>query len=194
MQNDNANQILDLAQQLMMVRGYNGFSYADISEQVGVTKTTIHYYFPTKSDLAKQVMARYRTGLGIMLAQIDLDNSTPYHKLELYIEIYITLLPDVDRVCLCAILAADFPTLPAQVQAEVKEFYVENEKWLARVLKEGVETGIFQLTNPLEVEARLFLAGIQGAMLNARAFGDMDRFRSMSQRLLQDLTKEIKNG
>jgi TetR/AcrR family transcriptional repressor of nem operon len=194
MQNDTATHILDVAQQLIMVQGYNGFSFADISERVGITKASILYHFPSKSDLVKQVVARYRTGLGTMLAQIERDNPTPFRKLELYTEIYLALLPDADRVCVCAILAADFPTLPAQVRAEVKEFYSENEKWLAMVLKEGAAAGTFHLTNQVEVEARLFLAGLQGAMLNARAFGDISRFHSMCQQLLQALTKEIKYG
>src|SRR5689334_4800333 len=98
MQNDMANQILDVAQELIMVQGYNGFSFADISVRIGITKASIHYHFPSKSELVKQVVARYRTGLGTMLAQIELDNPTPYRKLELYTQIYLTLLPDADRV------------------------------------------------------------------------------------------------
>ena len=45
-------QILDHAITLMMLRGYNGFSYRDLSELVGVKTSSIHYYFPSKEDLA----------------------------------------------------------------------------------------------------------------------------------------------
>ena len=36
-------QILDHAITLMMLRGYNGFSYRDLSELVGVKTSSIHY-------------------------------------------------------------------------------------------------------------------------------------------------------
>ena len=39
-------QLLDHAQILLMTRGYNGFSYRDLSTLVGVKTSSIHYYFP----------------------------------------------------------------------------------------------------------------------------------------------------
>ena len=189
MKHDIVNQILDVTQQLLMVQGYNAISYADISERIGITKASIHYYFPGKSDLAKAIMARYRTNLNGFLAQIDTQETKAYPKLARYIDLYLGLLPNADTLCLCAILAADFPTLPAPVQTEVKQFYTENEAWLAGVLEVGLKEEGFQLNQSVEIEAQLLLAGLQGAMLNARAFGDIERFRVMAQKLLQSLSK-----
>ena len=39
-------RILDVAEQLAQTRGFNGFSYADIAEQLLVTKASLHYHFP----------------------------------------------------------------------------------------------------------------------------------------------------
>lgn len=189
MKHDIVNQILDVTQELLMVQGYNAISYADISERIGITKASIHYYFPGKSDLAKEIMARYRTNLNGFLAQIDAQETKAYPKLARYIDLYLGLLPNADTLCLCAILAADFPTLPAPVQVEVKQFYTENEAWLAKVLQAGLTEEVFQLNQSVQIEAQLLLAGLQGAMLNARAFGDIERFRVMAQKLLQSLTK-----
>jgi len=41
-----AERILDTAQALAQVRGYNGFSYADISAELAITKPSIHHHFP----------------------------------------------------------------------------------------------------------------------------------------------------
>lgn len=38
-----ARAILDAAQGLAQTRGYNGFSYADVAAQLGVTKASLHY-------------------------------------------------------------------------------------------------------------------------------------------------------
>jgi len=55
-----ADRILDSAQTLVQVRGYNGFSYADISAELSITKPSIHHHFPTKAALAEALIARYR--------------------------------------------------------------------------------------------------------------------------------------
>jgi len=57
---DTAERILDTAQALAQVRGYNGFSYADISAELAITKPSIHYHFPSKAELAEALIARYR--------------------------------------------------------------------------------------------------------------------------------------
>src|ERR1700737_5614654 len=52
-------QLLDHAQALLMTRGYNGFSYRDLSALVGVKTSSIHYYFPSKDDLVLEAVNAY---------------------------------------------------------------------------------------------------------------------------------------
>ena len=37
---------LNLAETLVRTRGYNGFSYRDLAEQIGIKTASIHYRFP----------------------------------------------------------------------------------------------------------------------------------------------------
>ena len=55
-----AAQIVASARSLLATRGYNGFSYADIAEAVGISKPSIHHHFPSKAELVKVVVAQYR--------------------------------------------------------------------------------------------------------------------------------------
>jgi len=48
-----AKAILDVAEQLAQTKGYNGFSYADIAAQLGLTKASLHYHFPSKAELGR---------------------------------------------------------------------------------------------------------------------------------------------
>ena len=66
-----AERILDTAQALAQVRGYNGFSYADISAEVGITKPSIHHHFPSKAQLAEALIARYRRRFAAARQEID---------------------------------------------------------------------------------------------------------------------------
>ena len=64
-----AERIVREARDLIMTRGYNGFSYADIAEAVGIRKASIHHHFPAKSDLAKAVIEETRA---VIRAQTEL--------------------------------------------------------------------------------------------------------------------------
>ena len=46
-----ASRILDVAERLAQTQGYNGFSYADIAAELGITKASLHYHFASKADL-----------------------------------------------------------------------------------------------------------------------------------------------
>jgi len=54
---DTATRILDTAERLVQSRGYNGFSYADIAERVGITKASLHHHFETKATLGQAIHA-----------------------------------------------------------------------------------------------------------------------------------------
>ncbi len=43
---DTATQILDVAERLVQVRGFNGFSYADVAVELKITKAALHYPLP----------------------------------------------------------------------------------------------------------------------------------------------------
>ena len=59
MEQTTSEKILDTAQSLVVAGGYNGFSYADISDAVGIRKASIHHHFPTKAELVQVLVDRY---------------------------------------------------------------------------------------------------------------------------------------
>ena len=42
-----AEKVLDAAEGLLKQRGYNGFSFDDVGELVGIKKPSIYHYFAT---------------------------------------------------------------------------------------------------------------------------------------------------
>src|SRR5437868_8318912 len=100
-------RILDLAERLVQTRGYNGFSYADIAASLGVTKASLHYHFPAKAALGRQLIGRYERNFVRALEAIDAKVKSPREKLRRYAGIYADVLAD-DRMCLCGMLAAEY--------------------------------------------------------------------------------------
>jgi TetR/AcrR family transcriptional repressor of nem operon len=178
-----AREILDVAERLAQTRGFNGFSYADISDELGITKASLHYHFRTKAELGRSLMARYHDAFSGALDEIDASGVPALEKLDRYTRLYAGVLAG-DRMCLCGMLAAELSTLPEPMREEIRRFFDMNEAWLARVIGEGQASGaVRQRADALEL-ARLLLGALEGAMLVARSYGDPDRFQVAARRLL----------
>src|SRR5690349_7189137 len=187
MATETRTQILDVAERLVQWRGYNGFSYADVAAEVGVTKAALHYHFAGKAELGAALIARYTQRFLDALARIDREGADARAKLEAFVEIYAGVLRD-GRMCLCGMLAADYETLPKAMQEAVVRFFDATQAWLAAVLGAGAEHGELRLAGPPDEAAQAILGGLEGAMLVARPYGDVSRFEAVANQLLRTLT------
>lgn len=162
-------QILDHAITLMMLRGYNGFSYRDLSALVGVKTSSIHYYFPSKDDLVLEAVAVYSAHALRSLQSLD-DALPADAKLHAYTMLFGRTLGDGDQICLCGMLAADIGSLPDDVRSAVQAFFMANESWLATVLKQGAREQTLALNGQPAAAARALYAAYQGSVLASRLF------------------------
>jgi TetR/AcrR family transcriptional repressor of nem operon len=182
-------RILDVAEQLAQTRGFNGFSYADVAQELLVTKASLHYHFPSKADLGCALIVRYRQVFGRALEAIDQQARTARDKLRRYVALYDSVMRK-NRMCLCGMLAAEYATLPTPMQEELRQFFDANEVWLATVLEDGRLAGDITFRGPVRQRARTILGSLEGAMLVARAYGDGRRFASTAKQVLADLDAE----
>ncbi len=181
-----ATAILDVAEQLAQTRGYNGFSYADIAAQLGVTKASLHYHFPSKAELGRALIERYRGLFATALEAIDAHTLEPQEKLRQYVGLYESVLSN-ERMCLCGMLAAEHSTLPPPMQEELKLFFDANERWLTTVLDKGLRAGVLRFMEPAQERARVLIGTLEGAMLVARSYGNPQRFQRAAACVLADL-------
>ena len=184
-----AAQILDAAERLVQERGFNGFSYADVARELGVTKAALHYHFASKADLGDALIDRYAERFFGALGVVDDDGSDALAKLRSYAKIYADVF-QADRMCLCGMLAADYATLPDPMRARVVRFFDDNEVWLSRVLNEGREAGTLRFQGAARRVARTLIGGLEGAMLVARPYHDLKRFRDAAELLIGGLAAE----
>ena len=180
------SRILDVAEQLVQTRGFNGFSYADISAELGITKASLHYHFATKAELGRTLVARYTEAFGAALERIATTCAEAPSQLRAYVELYSGVLRE-ERLCLCGMVAAEYATLPAAMQDALRVFFELNERWLTRLLEAGQRAGtLTPRTSPAEA-ARMLVGALEGAMLVARAYGDPGRFSAAAELLLTQL-------
>ena len=183
-----AQRILDVAEQLVQTRGFNGFSYADIAKKLDVTKASLHYHFPSKEVLGRALIERYEAVFDRELEAIRQQSSRALERLRRYMNLYDAVMRN-DRVCLCGMLAAEYVTLPVSMQNELRRFFKSNERWLAAVLEEGRRAGNLAFKGSAQERAGVLLGALEGTMLVARSYSDNRVFHSTAKRLLADLTK-----
>lgn len=180
-----AQRLLESARLLLVMRGYNGFSYADLSDAIGIRKASIHFHFPTKADLVVAVIEQARGYFRGQSAAMESGSPDPEALLRGYVEHWRRCIGDnSEPFCLAAVLAAELPSLPDEVAAAVRGHFEDLTEWLTLVLAHGETQGVFRLARPAGETADTFLAAIYGAMLSARAFGDAAKFSAIADAAL----------
>ncbi len=165
------SEIIDLAENLLLDRGFNGFSYAHISSVLKIKNAAIHYYFPTKSDLGVAIIQRARERFVRWSHDERMLAKSPAEKLEAYFRAYLRFLEAGQQVCLGGALETDYKTLPTEMQVETQKFTSEIFNWMADVLEEGRKKDILNFPGEARDQAILILSSLQGALQMTRAVG-----------------------
>ena len=178
-----ATRILDTAQRIVQMRGFNAFSYADVAEVMNVTKASLHYHFPSKAILGEALIQRYIADFKVALSGLERASASSVLQLHGYAAIYQSVLAD-HRCCFCCMLATDYMTLPPPMQAGVRMFFTYNRVWLSAVLDRGKAQGELDFDSPTEDVADFIVAALEGAMLTCWVEGGAPRFARVAQRVL----------
>lgn len=163
---DRREAILDVAERRIRANGYGGFSFREIANDVGIKSASVHYHFPTKSDLAAAVAKRYRERFAAALAKEE-QKGAP--RVEAWRSLFHTALKRDGLMCLCGILAVEGASLPEDVAREARTF---------------LEFGIASLDEVRPGEGVRILSQLEGAMLIARSAGDPDIFAQATTNLV----------
>lgn len=157
-------EILDIAQHLTQTKGFNGFSYNDISDEIGIKTSSIHYYFKSKDDLAIALIERYHDNLKLQLNEIDAKTALPYQKLMEFSGIFKSLAEAKDKFCLCGMMAAERQSISVEAQNKLKDYFKSSADWISS------NFAILGSKLP-DNDARAYLALLEGALLMARIEG-----------------------
>jgi len=171
---DARSQILKTAQLLAQNRGFGGFSFRDVADEVGIKSASIHYHFPTKDDLIIELARRYREMFFQQLDVLTQDVTGPEDRIKALIGIFQAVLIEENRMCLCGMLAADAELLSDEARSEVTQFYDECIDWLSREwAKMGHE-------NPRHMAVDTFVR-LEGGMLISRISASTEPFEVIKQ-------------
>ncbi len=174
-----AEQILDAAEKMARIGGYNGFSFREIAKDVGIKAASVHYHFPGKQDLGAAIAKRYTERFLENLGAPDDPGAAPTELLQRYIAAYRHSLVEDKLMCLCGMFGAEITRLPDKVARETQIFFERNRDWLVTVITRAGK----KKKADAEKAAFSILATLEGAMILARTLDDPAVFDAAAQML-----------
>ena len=170
MTNPTIEKIIDSAESFVRSGGYNSFSFREISKEVGIKSASIHYHFPTKTDLGVALAKRYTERFCAKLDVIAQQTALPSVRLERYVALFRHAL-EVDRkMCLCGQLATESDALPELIHVEAKIFFEKNLSWLEQLV----------FADKDERLATMVLASLEGALMMSKVMQSKEPFDKCS--------------
>lgn len=184
-------KLIDQAIHLVRLRGYAGFSYADLADAVAIKKPSIHHHFPTKQDLGAAIVDTYSKAFFARLQEATAQATRPREKIACYADLYREALSNGEG-CLCGMLAAEVAILPEGVRTRVASFFTANLHWLEEALADGAggmkrKSRSHSGTPSRVAQASMILGTLQGALVVARALDDRAAFEAAVEGVLNKI-------
>lgn len=169
---DTKTALLDSAERAARTRGFDGFSYNDLANDVGIRKASIHHHFPTKALLSEELMKRYYTHLEATCTAIDTAHVTGSARLAALIGQYRNAIDDGKSLCLCVSFSSSRQSLPPEAVTEISRFRAMIIAWLTQTFALGQSDHTITGQSDPHQDAAATMALLEGAQLAARAQED----------------------
>ena len=165
---DTRKKILNIAERMLMQRGYHAFSYQHIAAELSIKPAAVHYHFRTKSDLILATIDRY--GRRFDAWEETVTDADPSARLLAYVEVGQQMVA-WGRVCALGMLNTQFETLPEPVRQRAATIQRRVLAFYTRALEEGRAAGEMQFSGSAEDTGAAISCALIGAQQLARAFG-----------------------
>ncbi len=176
--NDTKAKILDVAERLTQTKGFNGFSYLDLADAVGIKHSGVHYHFKAKSDLALALVERIHDVHLSAFAELETSLDTPEERLSAMISFFQAYIKE-EKYCLCGMMSAELQSVSPAVRQRLIAYFGDFQGWLKRQF-EAMGHG------DSKVRALRFISALEGSLLLARLENDP----AIVSRALEGFTKK----
>jgi AcrR family transcriptional regulator len=180
---DTKTTIVNLAEVLILTKGYHAFSYKDISMPLNIKNAAVHYHFPSKADLGLEIIERT---LKLFHRNTEKWNVLiPIEKLKAFIGIYESSQKR-NLVCFMGALGPSFDHLPEVMQQALTTASKEILDWLKGVLAEGQSTGHFHFEETPTEKANMIVSSLLSSLILNKVTGD-NLFGSVKDAILKSI-------
>lgn len=183
---DTRNQIVVLGDRLIRLRGYNAFSYHDISSELKIKNAAVHYHFKSKEDLGIEIIKNTFHLFQLLKEELKNDDFGELQKLNAFLDIY-SKAKNEEKVCLVGALAPAYYTLPESMQKELNKMAHDILNFVADLLEKGREKHVFFFTISAQTKALLIITNMIASLQINRLLGK-NGFDEIRDAVVRELT------
>jgi AcrR family transcriptional regulator len=147
------DRIVREATRLFAEKGYLGTGVRDIEDAVGIRRGALYYHIHNKENLLYEISRGVIVDTNVRAAEIVATDQTPQEKLRAITHLVLNGIVENQRAT--TVFYRDWMWLEGERRDEILAVRDAFEGYLARILSEGVEAGIWVDRGPLMVKGVL---------------------------------------
>ena len=147
------NEILEAAERLFNIKGYEKCTVNDILKEVNIAKGTFYYYFKSKEEVMDAIVTRYKNVAVFRAEEVLRMNMSPQEKL-MHAFMAMQIKDKVDTDMLDELHKTENALLH---QKTLNQMISAISPVLVKIIEEGIEKKVWSCRYPLEY-MQIFLA------------------------------------
>jgi len=168
---DRKTEILKVTAQILKEKGFDSFSYNDLSQKVGISKASIHHHFKRKEDLGLAMLVFLKEGTVRRHEGVRNLDSSPMDKLDTFFDMQAKVIEYGEKNCPINALQANIAVLTPEMTAVLKEIGELEIDLMASILENGRQEGEMFFKGKAKSHAALIMSMLRGTMQQSRIHG-----------------------
>ena len=141
-------ELLNISEKLIMEKGYDDLTVADIITEAGIAKGTFYHYFKSKDDILLALVDRYMDGILNIMDDVYNDNTiNAAQKIFKLFKVSMEYRISHQKEEKLADYVHDEKNVLLHHQLELKNIPTF-EDFFERLIEEGIEEGMFNVKHP----------------------------------------------
>ena len=172
-------QLLESAERLFALQGFEGTSVRDIAEDAGVNIAMISYYFGSKEKLMEALFEKRLGDVKSRVEHLLKDNTlTSLRKVELLIEENVNVVmrdKRFHRIMICEQIINQNPV----IKELLKNVKLKNAAFIGELIKDGQKKGDFKKKVDVVMLLSIMIGTISQLMINHDFYRDFNKLQEL---------------
>jgi TetR/AcrR family transcriptional repressor of nem operon len=168
--------------QLMLRSGYAATGLNELLKAAGVPKGSFYNHFDSKEAFGVELVQRYYDAQDrLLVSLLTQTDRSPLERLRSYFDVLLQRAVDTsppERGCLLGMLALEMSGSSEPLRASLSDVLRRWQARVAELLRQAQIAGELAPEQDPQPLAAMLLDGWEGALMRARASGDLDSLRT----------------
>lgn len=176
---DSRERIIIAANRLFYIKGYNQTSFADVADEVGISKGNLHYHFRSKDDLLEAIITLRIQEIKRNLGEWDEEFPEPKDKLRRFAQMLLNEETDLVRYgCPLGSLNMELGKYQEGLRDKSREMFELYRHWLENIFHQMGREDYGELSIHL-------LTMMQGTTLMTYVYADSQMLKDEHKKIIE---------